>query len=359
MKKRVLAVNCGSSSLKHCLFDVTESDERVVLRGAVEGVSDHAKAVNELIADLAKKDLRPDVVGHRVAHGGAALTAPARIDAPTLKQLDALVPLAPLHLPSELAAIRAVLDRWPDVPQVASFDTAFHRTMHAVAQRYALPSSLLDFGVRRYGFHGLSCEYVVAKLGHALRPRTIVAHLGSGASLTAIHDGKSIDTTMGFSPTSGVPMATRSGDLDPGVVIHLLKLGISLDSLDRMLQRESGLVALSERTGDMKDLVASRDSDPYAAFAIEFFCTSIRKAIGSLAAELGGLDGLVFTGGIGERAPFVRAEIARGLTFLGVEIDANQNQRNVEGCIQSGACEIRIVHTDEERMVARHAFEVL
>ena len=359
MKKRVLALNCGSSSLKYAVFDVVEATEEVVLRGEVEDVNDHAKAVNELLGELAGKKLRPDVVGHRVAHGGTALAVPTRVDAPTLKKLDALVALAPLHLPSELAAIRAVLDRWPDTPQVASFDTAFHRTMHAVAQRYALPSSLLDFGVRRYGFHGLSCEYVVSKLGSALRPRTIVAHLGSGVSLTAIRDGESIDTTMGFSPTSGVPMATRSGDLDPGLVVHLLKLGISLESLDRMLQRESGLLALSERTGDMKELVASRDSDPYAAFAIEFFCTSIRKAIGSLASVLGGLDGLVFTGGIGERAPFVRAEIARGLVFLGVEIDANQNQRNLEGCIHTGPCEIRIVHTDEERMVARHAFEVL
>lgn len=359
MSKRVLAINCGSSSVKHALFDVTSTETRLMNRGEAATVKDFPKAVNELLDRLSRDGYRPDVVGHRVAHGGTKLTLPTSIDAPTLKTLESLVPLAPLHLPAEIAAIRAVLDRWPDVPQVACFDTAFHRTMPAVAQRYALPSALLDFGVRRYGFHGLSCEYVVTHLGDALRPRTIVAHLGSGASLTAIRNGESIDTTMGFSPTGGIPMATRSGDLDPAVVIHLLKLGISLESLDRMLDHESGLLALSERTGDMKALVAARDSDPYSAFAIEFFCHGVRKAVGSLAASLGGLDALVFTGGTGENAAFVRAEIARGLSFLGVEIDADKNQRSAEGCIHSGGCEVRIVHTDEERMVARHAFALL
>ena len=308
----ILALNCGSSSVKWALFDGDRELERGTEKpdGAIERV-------------LAK--VTPTAIGHRVVHGGEQ---PVRIDDAVLATLDAAVPLAPLHLPPAIAAIRAARKRFPDVPQVACFDTAFHATMPEVARRYALPATL---GVRRYGFHGLSYEYICSQLTPAQLRRCVIAHLGSGSSVVAIRDGRSIDTTMGLSPTGGVIMGTRPGDLDPGVLLYLLR-DHSVLELTRVLEHESGLRALSETTSDMQELLGKQGDDPRAALAIEAYCLSVKKAIGGYAALLGGLETLVFTGGIGEHAAPIRARICEGLSVP----------------------EVRVLATDEERMIARH-----
>jgi acetate kinase len=355
MSKIALSINCGSSSVKYAVFDVADGQEKLIERHTIRNVENHADAVLYMLNDLATRGVHPDVVGHRIVHGGPDLTRPTRIDAEVLRHLEDLRPLAPLHLPIEIAAIRAVTERLPNKPQVACFDTSFHSEMPEVARRYPLPTSLLGTSVRRYGFHGLSYEFVVSALGKDLRPRTIVAHLGNGASMAAILNGKGVDTTMGFTPTGGLIMGTRPGDLDPGLLLYLLSESATVPTLDGVLQHKSGLLALSERTSDMSELLQIRDSDKRAELAIDAFCSSARKWIGALAAVLGGVDALVFTGGIGENAWQVRAQIADGLAHLGIAIDAVANERNDEGRISSGACDVRMIRTDEERMVARHA----
>jgi acetate kinase len=355
MFRRALAINCGSSSLKYALFEERKGDVALIERKGI-AVIDHRRAVIDLLDDLRKRNIAPDVVGHRVVHGGEAFLQPTRVDHEMLAALDAVVPFAPLHLPIEIAAIRAVTERWPRVLQVACFDTAFHRSLPELARRLPLPKQALGPGVRRYGFHGLSYEAVVATLGKDLKPKTVIAHLGSGASMVAVRDGKSIDTTMGFTPSGGLVMGTRPGDLDPGVLVHLLRTGMSVDALERMLEHESGLLALSETTADFGTLLRSSDTDARAAFAVDAFCTSARKGVGALAAALGGIDSLIFTGGIGENAPLARAKIAHGLAHLGLELDDVKNAQNDEGVIGEGRCEIRMARTDEERVIACHSF---
>jgi len=365
MRTHVLALNCGSSSLKYALFETEGRTERVLARDVVAGIgdrlADHAAAVRSVLDEIARHRLpEPDAIGHRVVHGGRDLVRPVRIDDAVLQALRALVPFAPLHLPAEIRAIEAARARFPDLPQIACFDTAFHRTMPEGAERFALPKSLYDEGVRKYGFHGLSYELIVETVGARALGRAVIAHLGSGASMCAVKDGRSIDTTMGFTPAGGIVMGTRPGDLDPGLVVHLLRRGESVDAIDRMINHEAGLLALSETTADMKRLVETREKDPRAAFAIDVFCMHARKTVGALAAALGGLDSLVFTGGIGERAPLVRAEIARGLEHLGVRVDDAANAANAPIVSRPGAAVmVRVVPTDEERMVARHASAVL
>jgi acetate kinase len=367
---RVLSINCGSSSLKYALFDVepeseqSEQDETEVARGGVDrigsGAGDQAAAVRAVLDELeARGEPLPEAVGHRIVHGGADLSAPARVNDAVLQALRALVPFAPLHLPPEIGAVEAVAKRWPDRPQVACFDTAFHRTLSAVAQRYALPDQEDREGLRRYGFHGLSYEYVVAKVGPASLGRAVLAHLGSGASMAAVSDGRSVDTTMGFSPTGGLVMGTRLGDVDPGLLVHWLQQGRDAKALDALVNRRSGLLGISGTTADVRDLLARRGSDPRAAMAIDVFTWSARKWVGAMAAAVGGLDTLVFTGGIGEHASVVRAEIARGLEHLGVRIDEARNARS-EAIISAddAPCTVRVVKTDEERMVARHTARV-
>jgi acetate kinase len=364
----VLVINCGSSSLKYALFDVGEvdKDERALKRGAVENLGTdagaHAAAAHAALDAIDALDrnafARPAVVGHRVVHGGPDYEAPARVDAKLLTDLDALVAFAPLHLPAEIDAIRAVAERWPDVPQVACFDTAFHRTLSEAARRYALPETLHAEGIRRYGFHGLSYEYVVSTLA-AAPARVVIAHLGSGASMAAVRDGRSVDTTMGFTPVGGLVMGTRPGDLDPGLLLHLGRVGRGgrdAASLDDLVNRHSGLLALSGSTADVRELVRRRETDPRAALALDVFAWSARRWVGAMAASLGGMDALVFTGGIGEHAAAVRADIARGLEHLGVSLDEGRNARG-EGVVSTDAarCTVRVVPTDEERMVARHA----
>jgi len=355
---QVLALNCGSSSLKYALF----RDEDVVVRGAVNvgagGAPDHGAAVHGVLDDVDRHGVGPpDAVGHRLVHGGPDHLEPERVTAELLASLARVVPFAPLHLPAELRAIEAVSARLGAVPQVVCFDTAFHRTLPQRARRFALPGSLFDAGVRRYGFHGLSYEYVVELLGPPRLEHAVLAHLGSGASMVAVRDGRSIDTTMGFTPTGGLVMGTRSGDLDPGLLVYLLEhRGYDARGLDRLVNHEAGLLGLSGTTPDMQRLLQQRSTDERAALAVDVFCYQARKWIGAFE----GLDALVFTGGIGENAPEVRREICRGLGHLGVALD---DARNVAGekVISSdvSACVAYVVRTDEEEMVARHTRQAL
>ena len=375
----ILALNAGSSSLKFAVFATGDANQRM-LSGALARIGtsegtltvhgtpsearhvdlpDHAAAWRVLTETLeARLDVtRLAAVGHRIVHGGATYTGPVRITEAVEDTLRALIPLAPEHLPQALDAIDAVR-RWsPDLEQIACFDTAFHRGMPRVAQLWGLPRALADRGVIRYGFHGLSYEYIVSAV--PLGTRAIVAHLGNGASVAAIRDGQSIDTSMGMTPTGGLVMGTRSGDLDPGVVTYLQNAcAMSVNDISRLVNHESGLLGLSGITSDMQELLAS--PGPAAKEAIDVFCYHVSKTIGAYAAVLGGLETLVFTGGIGEHAAPVRQRICDGLEFLGVRINAEQNNGN--GSIISApgtTVTVRVVATDEELMIARHVSEVL
>jgi acetate kinase len=329
----ILAVNCGSSSLKTALF---EGDHRVG-GGAIGGIglpgghATHREAVSAALDRLP----RPDAVGHRLVHGGPELTQPISLDPRVLDKLREAVPFAPLHLPAAIAAIEAVAARYPGVPQIGCFDTAFHRTLPEVARRFPLPSRVDALGVRRYGFHGLSYEWAVSAL--PLSGRVVIAHLGNGASMCAVKNGVCVDTTMGLTPAGGIMMGTRSGDLDPGVIVFLLQ-SMSREEVERLVDRESGLLGVSGTTSDMKTLLAS--SDPPARLAVEMFCYQARKAVAALSAALGGIDALVFTGGIGEHAAPVREKICAGLAFL-------------------GAFSVHVIAADEERVISRHVRELL
>ena len=351
MTGAILALNSGSSSLKYAVFD----GEHALRRDTIEGVRDPAAAIDRLLGDLAAP---PVAVGHRLVHGGPDLAAPVRIDAKVRRALDAVVPLSPLHLPAELAVIDAVTHRLADEPPNACVDTAFHRDLPAAARRLALPDEIDALGVRRYGFHGLSYASITRALPPALRRRAVIAHLGSGASLAAIRDGRSIDTTMSFSPTGGIVMATRPGDLDPGLLVFLLDRGYDARKLEDMLNHRAGLTALSGTTGDMRRLLDARTNDPRAALAVDVFCYHVRKAIGAFAAALGGLDALVFTGGVGEHAAPVRAEICAPLGFLGIALDPARNTAGAPR-ISTARCEVLVMRTDEEREIARATREVM
>jgi acetate kinase len=273
--------------------------------------------------------------------------------------LKELVPFAPLHLPNQVAMIEAVAAHFPDLPQVACFDTAFHSRMPEVAQRFALPRKLWEQGIKRYGFHGLSYEYVVGKLGAALGRRAIIAHLGNGASMVALKDGMPMDTSMGLTPTGGFMMGTRSGDLDPGVIIHLMKAGYSADQLETLVDHQAGLLGVSGQTSDMKVLLQKSQNDPAAAMAVRMFAYQVQKFVGGFAAVLNGLDTLVFTGGIGERGAVVRAQICSGLEYLGVALDASANGRNAEVISPAvGKCTVRVIQTDEGLVIARHTRDI-
>ena len=381
---RVLSLNCGSSSLKFALHSVSASEGEVpVLEGAIEGIglpegrawtraggetdartgafADHGAATHALFGLLDERGaLAVDAVGHRLVHGGPELATPVVIDEPVLTRLRAAVPFAPLHLPAALAAIDAARTRLPAALEVACFDTGFHRTLPPVARRLPVSQALDARGVRRYGFHGLSCEYVVSALGEGASGRLVIAHLGNGASLTAVRGGVSVDTTMGLTPTGGIVMGTRTGDLDPGVVLFLMREGWDAGAIERLVDHEGGLLGVSGTTPDMKTLLASRPGDPRADLAVQLFCASVRKAIGAMAAVLGGIDRLVFTGGIGEHAPGVRAEIVHGLEHLGLVLDPTRNagsERTISAEGSAGA--VMVVPTDEERMIARHAGKLL
>ncbi len=381
---RILCLNTGSSSLKFALYELGER-EVALATGAVERIGDPGArlslrkgadaevertvdvpdgraAIETALAALDPHELpAPDAVGHRVVHGGPLHRAPEQVDARLLEALKALVPFAPLHLPAELEAIEAVARRFPDLPQVVCFDTAFHADMPELAQHLPLPRALWDAGIRRYGFHGLSYEYVVHELGAASRGRVVIAHLGSGASMAAVHDGRSVETTMGLTPTDGLMMGTRPGDLDPGVLLHLLATRqYDVEGLTQLIERGSGLLGVSGLSADVRTLLAARDRDPDAALAIAMFCHRARREVGALAAVLGGMDSLVFTGGIGEHSAVIRQEICRGLEHLGVVLDTEANQMDAPIVSLPGTpCVVRVVETNEDLMVARHTRDVL
>lgn len=375
----VLCLNGGSSSLKFAAYATGAGGDHALARGGVEpiGSSDallHIQAGNVprseqpcdardiravvplLFAELERLEIRLDAAGHRLVHGGPKHLEPERVDDALLASLREAIPFAPLHLPGELSLIGAVRQHAPDLPQVACFDTSFHARLPLVAQRLPIPSSLGQEGVRRYGFHGLSYESIVHTLGPLAAGRVVVAHLGNGASMVALQDGEPRDTTMGFTPCGGLVMGTRTGDLDPGVLVYLARTrGMDAAGIERLVNRESGLVALSETTSDMKALLAARSSDPRAELAVALFCYSARKWIGALSTVLGGLDSLVFTGGIGEHAAPIRESICRELAFLGISLDPGRNARSESVISAEGTrVTVRVIPTDEELVVARH-----
>ena len=359
MAERILCLNRGSSSLKFALYEISDGREARLADGTADDAQASVSAVFETLEHRALGG--PTAVGHRLVHGGPTLAAPTLVDDAVLATLRAAVPFAPLHLPAELDDVTAVAARHPKLPQVVCFDTAFHARMPAVARRLPLPRALWDAGIRRYGFHGLSYEYVVETVGATALGRAVVAHLGNGASLAAIRDGVSVDTTMGLTPSGGIVMGTRTGDLDPGVLIHLLAhRGYDAPALERLIDRESGLLGVSATSADMRELLGARAGDPRAAEAVDLFCYEVRKQIGAFAAALGGLDTLVFTGGIGEHAAPVRWEACLGLEHLGIRLDAARNDGHAPVIsADDSRCLVRVVPTNEDLMIARHTRRVL
>jgi acetate kinase len=382
----ILSVNSGSSSLKIALYFVGETQETRIVQGAVEGIGlpsghlwlrgkdnevlvdirrefpEHASAAQG-IAEAAKKFgfPHPTAAGHRVVHGGPDHSAAEVVNASLLRELRELIPFAPLHLPSAIQGIEAIAAHFPGLPQVACFDTAFHRRMPEVAQRLPLSHDLWDEGVRRYGFHGLSYEYIVSTLDARAGRRLIIAHLGNGASLAAVLNGRPLDTTMGFTPTGGLMMGTRSGDLDPGVLLYLMReKGFDHDRLDQAVNDQAGLLGVSGISPDLKTLLDQKAREPRATQAVELFCYLLRKHIGAMTAALGGLDTLVFTGGIGEHAADVRWDVCRELAYLGITLDAKRNAAHAETISAPGsACTVLVIPTNEDVMIARQTRELL
>lgn len=388
--RQVLTINTGSSSLKAVLYAARDRPE-LVLRAQARRIgdsagylritgtenetlferdlasADHAAAFEATLDWLTQEGLAATfaAIGHRVVHGGARYREPLPITPKLTEALRALAPLNPDHLPQALCGIEAIERRFPALPQVACFDTAFHRDMPPCAQMYALPRRFYDEGIRHLGFHGLSYESIVTALrdqAPALADgRLIVAHLGNGASVAAIHRGRSIDTSMGYTPAAGLIMSMRCGDIDPGVLIDLAQRhGMDAQAINHLINREAGLLGVSGRSADMRDLLEAEATDPHAAEAVEMFCYRLRQYIGAYAATLGGLDALIFTGGIGEHAAPVRERACAGLGFLGIEIDSERND-TAESVISSdhSRVSVHVIATDENRMIARHTLELV
>ncbi|CAI8879037.1 acetate/propionate family kinase [Methylococcus capsulatus] len=350
----------GSTSANGACASLRDAQGAPLFQGPIPA-DNHEDALIWLFDWLARAGdgCKPAAVGHRVVHGGDGLTRPVKVTGEIIEKIEALIPLAPLHQPHNLAPIRLLAAKFPDIPQVACFDTAFHASQSAVERRFALPREYEAAGIRRYGFHGLSYEYVAARLAEidpcAADGRTIVCHLGNGASLCAMKNGRSVATTMSFTALDGIPMGTRCGAIDPGVLLHLMtQPGMDAATLSDLLYKRSGLLGLSGLSGDMRDLLAS--DRPEAAEAVEYFCYRIAREIGSLTAALGGLDALVFTAGIGEHAAPVRARICELSTWLGVAIDpaAYPILHTPDSRIH-----VLVVSTDEEAMIARHVRRTL
>jgi acetate kinase len=391
MNDYAVVLNAGSSSLKFCVYVRPDGDAwRLEARGQIEGigtspkfsakdgagkklderaldksVSDGSAALDALADWLRSKygGSRVLGVGHRVVHGGATFEAPTIVIPPVMEELRKLIPLAPLHQPHNLAAIEAVSARLPGVPQVACFDTSFHRGQPAVAGVVPLPRDITRAGVQRYGFHGLSYEYIASVLPQVAPEiaggRVIVAHLGSGASLCALKNGKSVDNSLGFTALDGLCMGTRPGALDPGVVLYLFQnLGLSAKEVETMLYKKSGLIGISGISNDMRDLLGS--SEPTARLAVDYFVYQAAKEIGALAAVLGGIDGLVFTAGIGENSPEIRTRICEASAWLGVQLDKDANtKRGPRISTKSSAVSAWVIPTNEELMIARHTGQLL
>ncbi len=378
-ERTVLTINTGSSSLKAAVFDTAPLDNRHltaqvdhighesalrILDGAGAELAnepllakDHGEALAALFDWLGRNDeIEPlAAIGHRLVHGGREYSEPRRIDDAMVQVLEGSVPFAPNHMPQALAAIVAARHRFPDLPQVACFDTAFHRTMPPVAQRYPLPPEFERNGIIRYGFHGLSYASIVDRLGNAIPPRAIIAHLGNGASMAALRNGKSVDTTMGFTPLGGLMMGSRPGDLDPGVMLYLLQeTGKRIDEVADLVTNRAGLRGVSQRSADMKTLLDDERDDPRTAAALDLYVYLARKQLGGLVAVLGGVDLLVFTGGIGEHAPEIRKRIGRDFAFAGIRIDPEKNTQTATEISYSDApVRVLVLPSDEERMIAR------
>jgi acetate kinase len=389
--RHVLTINGGSSSIKFALFEA-DGMLRRILSGRVEGVGlpegsfaangvnesdnfsrpvaapDHTAAVNVLMDWIQERIERGALaaVGHRVVHGGPKYWEPQRITPELVEALHQLSPFDPEHLPEEILLTEAFHRRFPKLPQFACFDTAFHHDLPRVAQLLPIPRRYDARGVRRYGFHGLSCEFLMEELARvagakAANGRVILAHLGNGASVTAVHGGKSMDTSMSFTPTAGLPMSTRSGDLDPGLGWYLSRAeNVTAKQFHQMINHESGLLGVSETSSNMRELLARESEDVRAAEAVALFCYQTKKWIGAFAAALGGLDTLIFSGGIGENAPEVRERISVGLGFLGVELDGSQNAVSASVISATrGKVFVRVIRTDEEKMIAKTVCRVL
>ncbi|MEW9897654.1 acetate/propionate family kinase [Chitinivorax sp. PXF-14] len=384
----LLVLNAGSSSLKFSLFTVVDGHEpQLGWRGQIEGLGAQprfsaadAGGGGETTLDLPANTRQPDAlallldwikprldgelvaVGHRMVHGGTQFAQPIRIDDGVLDALRALIPLAPLHQPHNLAPIEALRGLQPDLPQVACFDTAFHRTIPKVAQFFALPLDYAERGVRRYGFHGLSYQYIAGRLAE-IDPRgkggrTVVAHLGSGASMCAMARGRSVASTMGFTAVEGLIMSTRCGSIDPGVILYLESQGMSLKEVETLIYKQSGLLGISGLSGDMRQLLAS--DDPRARLAVDMFCYRVARQLGSLAAALQGLDGVVFTAGIGERSVEIRRRVCELAAWLGINIDPRANAAQAE-LISTPASRVavRVIPTNEELVIARGVRDVM
>jgi acetate kinase len=387
---QILTINSGSSSIKFSLYHMG-SAETLMLSGRIERIGvtpslfyaknadgvtlveqqldlpDHDAALKVLFGGLQKyaSGQNLDVVGHRVVHGGNQFNQPHLVTPDLISLLKDLFPVDPDHLPHELRAIEVVNRFYPELRQVACFDTAFHRHMPKVAQLYALPRYLWDEGILRYGFHGLSYEFIIQELTHeagaeVANGRMIIAHLGNGASMAAVHHGRGVDTTMGFSPTGGLVMSTRSGDLDPGLILYLLqKKGLTPSQVNDMVNLKAGLFGVSGISSDMKDLLNKEEENLQAAEAVDLFCYQAKKFLGAFAAVLGGLDTLVFTGGIGENAPSIRWRICKDMGFLGIHLDPNYNDANASVISdKDSSTTVRVMKTNEELMIARHTYKL-
>jgi acetate kinase len=387
----ILTINGGSSSIKFALFHLESSPQRIVegkieriglpestfwVKGlnGTEGVSQQVDAPNhaaaaEILMDWIEKRIGRDrltAVGHRVVHGGPKYSEPQPITAKLVEDLHRLESFDPEHLPEEIQLTESFHRRFPHLPQIACFDTAFHRDMPRVARLLPIPRRYDSKGVQRFGFHGLSYTFLIEELARldgvkTANGRIILAHLGNGASLAAVHHGKPVDTTMGFTPSAGIPMSTRTGDLDPGLVWYLARTeGIGPKQFNEMVNFQSGLLGVSETSSDMRDLLSNEAGDVRAAEAITLFCYQVKKWIGAFAAALGGLETLIFTGGIGENAPAVRSRICNGLGFLGIELNEKQNTMN-GGVISvpNSRVAVRVIPTDEEWMIAKMVFRIL
>jgi acetate kinase len=390
LQRRILTMNRGSATLKSALYEAGDHEQLLLSMTVDEAGSsgvrlkiDDARgstlldsgvdsghpdtALEVMFAWLSEHSFLSDLAaaGHRLVHGGPRYKDPQRITPEFLAEIERLVPLDPDHLPAAIRGIKFIAKKFPEVPQVACFDTAFHSSLPTVARMYALPRHFYDQGIVRYGFHGLSYEYVMGEL-QALEPklasgRVIIAHLGNGASMVAVKDGKSSDTSMGFTPLEGLVMGTRSGDVDPGLLLYLLEQEkMSAKEMSTMLNKASGLLGVSGTSGDMRNLLEKMPLDSRARDAVELFCYRAKKYIGAYSAVLGGLDVLVFAGGIGERAAAVRKGICDGLDFLGIRLDASSNEANA-GLISSPASgvRVRVIKTNEDLMIVRHVLSTL
>jgi len=390
LQRRVLTMNRGSSTLKSALYEAGNREELLLsitvdtagasgthlkiedpsgttlLNSLVDSEQPHA-ALEATFAWLGERGFLSELgaAGHRLVHGGSQYSQPEKITPQFLSDVEQLVPLDPDHMPAAIRGIKFIGKKFPELPQVACFDTAFHRSLPKVARMYAVPRAFYDQGIVRYGFHGLSYEYIMRELqtleGERSKGRVIIAHLGSGASIVAVKEGKSVDTSMGFTPLEGLVMSTRSGDVDPGALLYLLEQKkVATKEMDTILNKKSGLLGVSAKSGDMRVLLDELRKDVGAEEAVYLFCYRVKKYIGAYAAVLGGLDLLVFAGGIGEHAPLVRERICDGLEFLGIHLDGPRNEANAAliSAPQSRV-KVRIINTNEDLMIVRHVRSVL